>query len=65
MDQELNEYRIEQLENEIESLHKKLDSISEQLTKYKGFVGGVMFVFTCLGTALGFALKYITFKSGG
>jgi len=51
---------------EIKSRHdkqdKRLDCIEDRLIKYKGFLGGVTFVLSCIGAFFAIALK--VFKGG-
>lgn len=38
---------------------KRLDCIEAKLDKYKGFLGGVTFVLSCLGAFFAMALKVV------
>lgn len=49
--------RLSKLENEVKELRILL-------TRYQGFIGGVMFVFSCLGTAIAFFWETIASKLG-
>jgi hypothetical protein len=51
--------RIAVLESEVRSMKEHQDeilkcmqSIRDEMTKYKGFIGGIAFVVSCLGVAL-------------
>jgi hypothetical protein len=61
MQNEENE-RIAVLEEKVDQLSDKMDEFSNTLTKYKGFMGGVMFTFSALATALGLFFSYWTSK---
>lgn len=37
---------------ELRELRSKLDLIDKEILKYKGFLGGIVFVFSCLGVFL-------------
>lgn len=41
---------------------KKLDSLLETFTKYKGFVGGIIFTLSALSAALGTAISFLIKK---
>lgn len=45
------------IKNRHDKQDKRLDCIEEKLTKYKGFLGGVTFVLSCLGAFFAMALK--------
>lgn len=60
-----NEERLATLETQMDDVKEtqtailqKLDALTESMTKYKGFVGGIMFTFSALATALGIAMSY-------
>lgn len=36
----------------LKTIEEKLDAMNAQLDRYKGFLGGIVFVFTCVGTFL-------------
>lgn len=62
--------RIAVLETQYEEVHfnqtailNELKSLRETMTKYKGFVGGIMFTVSAIGTAMGALLTYWFQKS--
>lgn len=48
-----NEERIEKLEQTQAELLKHVKSIDDSLNRYKGFIGAIWFVVSCMGTFLG------------
>ncbi len=44
--------------NEIDKLEERVDRIENELARYKGFVGGVVFIVSALFTALMFVKDY-------
>jgi hypothetical protein len=59
--------RIAVLEEKVERIEKKmdvLDEIHQELTRYKGFIGGIVFLATCVFTALGFFKDWLKLKIG-
>lgn len=60
-----NEERLSVLETEMNQLQaqhnevmKKLESLLETMTKYKGFIGGIMFALSAIGSAIGMVVTY-------
>lgn len=53
------EEKIENVETTQEAILKKQQEILDSLTKYKGFVGGIAFVFSCAVTFLSFAKDWV------
>ncbi len=47
------------LHQEIKEIRKDMRSLREEITKYKGFVGGVFWCFAAFITAANFAFTYI------
>lgn len=47
------ETKLETHEETLDIINKKLDAIHADLNRFKGFAGGVMFVATAIGAALG------------
>lgn len=43
----------------IDGLKTTVDAIHQELTRYRGFVGGVLFIGSCLGTFFGVAHNWI------
>lgn len=48
----------------LESLDKKIDAVSTELVRYKGFVGGMVLVFTGIGILLTFFKTWVFSKFG-
>lgn len=40
------------------AIENKVDKIEQDLSKYKGFIGGILFVFSSVFTVLGLAISY-------
>lgn len=60
-----NEERIAVLEAQLSNVDARLveliekqDTLLENFTKYKGFVGGIMFTFSALASAIGMAIAW-------
>jgi len=55
LEQEVHDIRkdMEELQKEVGDLHTDVRILLTQITKYKGFVGGVVFTFSCIIAALG------------
>lgn len=56
-----NDERIAVLETKVEALQELIDeikSLRETMTKYKGFIGGIMFTISAVFTALGAVATY-------
>lgn len=51
---------VEDLKEDVKELREDVHELITQLTKYKGFVGGVIFTFSCLVTAIG---AFFTWKN--
>lgn len=51
----------DETETRLKELEDEVKKISTQLTRYKGFVGGVIFTVSCLATAVSLAWSH--FKS--
>jgi hypothetical protein len=41
------------------SINAKLDALHQDMTKYKGFLGGIAFVGSCVGVFLGFMKEWV------
>lgn len=52
------ETQMIELQDQHEQVMTKLESLLETMTKYKGFIGGIMFTLSAVGTALGAVLTY-------
>jgi len=50
--------KVEIMEKQLASVESKLDTLSEQITKYKGFLGAITFIGTCVITFVTLALSY-------
>jgi len=48
----VSESRIEDLIKAMETMNAKIDSVNEAFTRYKGFIGGVMFALSGLWMVL-------------
>lgn len=44
---------VEELKTDVNELRNDVQGLVRELTKYKGFVGGVVFTFSCIVTAIG------------
>jgi hypothetical protein len=53
------EAKMEAVEENQKLMLKKQEEILESLTKYKGFIGGIAFVASCVVTALSFAKEWV------
>jgi len=53
------EAKVENVEENQKLMLLKQQEILENLTKYKGFIGGIAFVASCLITALSFAKEWV------
>lgn len=53
------ETKVENLEDQHKELLKLLHEIKDEMTKYKGFVGGIAFLVSCLGVAAAFFKDWI------
>lgn len=52
------ETQMLQLQNQHNQVMSKLESLLESMTKYKGFIGGIMFALSAIGTAIGTIVSY-------
>lgn len=48
------ETKLENLEEKHKELLKLMHEVKDEMTRYKGFVGGIAFVVSCLGVAAAF-----------
>lgn len=48
----VQEEQIDHLESKVQELSNKVDEVLSSLTRYKGFIGGIIFVMTCIGAFL-------------
>lgn len=46
-------------EDRVEELEKRIQAIENQLSKYKGFVGGIVFVVSGLVTFITLAIEFL------
>lgn len=53
------EVRVETMQTTNTAILEKLGDIQEELTRYKGFLGGVAFLVSCLGVAIGIAKEWV------
>jgi uncharacterized membrane protein YjjP (DUF1212 family) len=53
------ETKVETLEDQHKELLKLLHEIKDEMTRYKGFVGGIAFLVSCLGVAAAFFKDWI------
>lgn len=60
----VQEIKIEELTEKVDTLTETLKSVQDSLTHYKGFIGGVLFVFTCVGAFLKFVPTSLGFMQG-
>lgn len=44
---------VDELKKDVGELRDDVHELIKQLTRYKGFIGGVIFTFSCLVTAIG------------
>jgi hypothetical protein len=54
------EIKVETLEAQNKTILEKLDAISAQFSRQKGFMGGIIFVVTCLFSAATLGISYLT-----
>lgn len=54
------ETKVGEMQSELSEVLKLQRSMSEQLSKYKGFFGGIMFVFSSVGFVCGLAVQYFS-----
>lgn len=53
------ETKVESLEDQHKELLRLLHEIKDEMTRYKGFVGGIAFLVSCLGVAAAFFKDWI------
>lgn len=53
------ETKVENLESQHKELLKLMHEIKDEMTRYKGFVGGIAFLVSCLGVAAAFFKDWI------
>lgn len=53
------ETEMEQVKKDLTQILKIQEEIKEQLTRYKGFIGGIIFVGSCLVTLVTFSKDFI------
>jgi len=61
------ESRIAVLEEKVNNIEDKmqiLDNIHQELTRYKGFIGGMVFLVTCIGAFFSQIKDILKFKFG-
>ena len=46
--------------SQMNDLRQQVADVNKEITHYKGLVGGIILAITCIGTAIGFAVKYLT-----
>lgn len=54
------ETKMDTIEAQLEQIKEKQDTLLQNFTKYKGFVGGILFTISAIGTAIGMAISYWT-----
>lgn len=54
------EVRVDELQEDLKEILKELRSVSAQLTKYKGFIGGIAFVVSSIPVIWALSKGYIT-----
>jgi hypothetical protein len=47
------------VEERLAALEEKVQSLEMQITRYKGFIGGIVFVVSCMWAALTFAKDFL------
>lgn len=52
------ETKVEEMQDQVPQILDELKSLRETMTKYKGFLGGIMFTLSAVGTAIGAILTY-------
>ena len=52
------ETQMKDLQEQLPLVIDELKSLRETMTKYKGFVGGIMFTISAVGTAIGALFTY-------
>jgi hypothetical protein len=58
------ETKIASVEQRQEEILQRQEEILTKLDRYQGFIGGVMFVFSCLGVFIGAAWAALKHKFG-
>ncbi len=58
------ETKVDTHSTSLKEILKKLDHLEETMTKYKGFLGGIMFVGSCLWAFLGLGKEWFLKKLG-
>jgi predicted nucleic acid-binding Zn-ribbon protein len=53
------ETAVEDLKTKDERILEELAKINQTLARQKGFLGGVMFVFSCLAAAVGLTIDFL------
>lgn len=53
------EAKMENVEENQKLLLQKQEEILQSLTRYKGFIGGIAFLASCIVTALSFAKEWV------
>ncbi len=54
------EVRVDELQDDLKEILKELKEVNTQLTKYKGFIGGIAFVISSLPVLWAFTKSYFT-----
>lgn len=52
------EVRVDDLQTDIKEILKELQAVNSQLTKYKGFIGGIAFIISSLPVLWAFTKGY-------
>ncbi len=56
---ENDEKSFEKIEAQIKDLTEEIRGLRTEIARYKGFVGGIVFVISCLFAALGVAIAWL------
>lgn len=53
------EVRLKKVEQNLEELTQSVGSIEAKITSSKGFIGGILFTVSAIGTVIGFLISYV------
>lgn len=53
------ETKVKSLEDNHDEMLKIMHEIRDEMTRYKGFIGGIAFLVSCLGVAVAFFKEWI------
>ena len=65
MSDDKRDYQIERLERQVSDLQEDVGALLKEMARYKGFVGGVIFIFSCLTAGIAVLYQWLRIKAGG